>query len=525
VAFPEHRRTTDDIVAPTLADPLARSASAAIGGPLGRHARTDHSWWTPLRVILAVAAVTFAIGVLQKSPCEGPTWPVSPLQYSHMCYSDIGFLYAGRGLAEGILPYEPASDLGSPGNPVSADEVRDLRLEYPVLTGGWMELASLVTHALGDNPDLSHVPHSEVGANLQVQHDSTVFWGVNAVGFFVIVVGALVLLVKAQPRRPWDALFVAASPALALTAFINWDILSLGFVAGIIWAWATRRPVLAGVLVGLGTATKLYPVFFLGPLLMLCLRERRVGEWVKVFAAAAVAWLAVDLPVYLWSPDGFLYFWRFNSSRGPDLGSPWLVAAYTGHSASPHAINMTTWLVFGSACLGVGALTLLAPRRPRLVQPVFLVVAAFLLVNKVYSPQYVLWLLPLAALARPRWRDLLIWQACEIFYFFAVWMHLADFFVSAGKFDWAYVVAVSVRMAGQLFLMALVVRDIWSPWHDPVRADGLSDDPLGGVFDEGIDCEPLDSELAEAARRAGPEPLGPADEGLDLLSTSHHRPE
>ena len=74
-------------------------------------------------------------------------------------------------------------------------------------------------------------------------------------------------------------------------------------------------------------------------------------------------------------------------------------------------------------------LALLAPRRPRLPQLLFLVVVAFLLVNKVYSPQYVLWLLPLAALARPRWRDLLIWQACEIFYFFAIWMHIANFFV------------------------------------------------------------------------------------------------
>ena len=36
----------------------------------------------------------------------------------------------------------------------------------------------------------------------------------------------------------------------------------------------------------------------------------------------------------------------------------------------------------------------------------------------------------------------------------------------------------------------LVVRDILHPWNDPVRTDGLSDDPLGGVLDEGIDSEP-----------------------------------
>jgi uncharacterized membrane protein len=131
---------------------------------------------------------------------------------------------------------------------------------------------------------------------------------------------------------------------------------------------------------------------------------------------------------------------------------------------------------------------------------VFLVTLAFLLVNKVYSPQYVLWLLPLAALARPRWRDLLIWQACEVLYFFAVWMHLAGFFVTEGDSDWAYVTAIVIRIAGELYLAAIVIRDILRPWHDPVRMDGLSDDPLGGILDEGIDSEPPD--------RAGHEHVG-----------------
>lgn len=485
-------RTSVGVVAPTLDDPVARSSSGAVGGPLGRRASPGRSWWTPLRITLAVATVVFGLGIVQKSPCVVEKWSDagSPLTFSHLCYSDISYLYVGRGLAEGIAPYEPADQLPPAKRPASTDEANSLTVEYPVATGIWMGLAAVLTHAIGKSPDLSSVGHEAVGSNLDVQYDGAVFWGVNAVGFFVVLLVALTLLVRAQPRRPWDAMFVAAAPALALTAMINWDVLAVGCVAAIVWAWATRKPVLAGVFIGLGAATKLYPMFFLGPLLVLCLRERRLDVWVRTCAAALATWLAIDLPVYLWSPDAFLWFWQFNAGRGPDFGSLWLVASDLGYAASPSTINTTTWIFFGSACGAIGLLGLLAPRRPRLVQLVFLVVAAFLLVNKVYSPQYVLWLLPLAALARPRWRDLLIWQACEVFYFFAVWMHIANFFVAEGAVDWPYALAVVVRVLGELFLVVLVVRDILRPWDDPVRADGLSDDPLGGILDEGVDAEP-----------------------------------
>ena len=44
---------------------------------------------------------------------------------------------------------------------------------------------------------------------------------------------------------------------------------------------------------------------------------------------------------------------------------------------------------------------------------------AFLLTTKVWSPQYSLWLVPLLALARPRWRLALVWQFVEIAVWFA----------------------------------------------------------------------------------------------------------
>ena len=102
-------------------------------------------------------------------------------------------------------------------------------------------------------------------------------------------------------------------------------------------------------------------------------------------------------------------------------------------------------------------------------------VAAFLLVNKVYSPQYALWLLPLAVLARPRWRDFLIWQAAEAVYWLAIWMHLAGSLTGgAGRF---YDLAVFAHIGGTLWLAVMVIRDILRPEHDPVRQTG-DDDPL-----------------------------------------------
>jgi uncharacterized membrane protein len=212
-------------------------------------------------------------------------------------------------------------------------------------------------------------------------------------------------------------------------------------------------------------------LFLLGGILVICLRERRFRDLGQVCAATAVTWLLVNAPAYVSGANDWKTFWQFNSGRTADLGSVWLLLDQRfDWSTSASTINLWSWLIFGAWCVGVLVIGLLAPATPRLAQLGFLVVVGFLLVNKVYSPQYVLWLLPLAALARPRLRDQVVWQACEILYFAFVWWYLGNFLAPAGGGDSEfYWFAIIIRMAGQVYLAAIVVRDILVPRHDPVR--------------------------------------------------------
>ncbi|WP_406437903.1 glycosyltransferase 87 family protein [Streptomyces sp. NBC_00631] len=445
-------------VRPTREDEVAAAGSELIGGPIGRRALLGTSWWTPLRVVVIVAVGMFALGMVQKMPCYDSGWFFgASSQYTHACYSDIPHLYQGRGFADGLVPYFDKL----PGD-------MDY-LEYPVLTGVFMEVAAWLTPGSGS-----------------IMLQEQVYWFVNAGMLMLCAAVIAVCVVRTHRRRPWDGLLVALAPAFALTATINWDLLAVALTAAAMLMWSRSRPLAFGVLLGLATAAKLYPVFLLGPLFLLCWRA---GKWREFFVAAGgavAAWLVVNLPVMIFAFDGWSKFYTFSQERGVDFGSFWLIwAQNTTTPPSTDFVNTAATVLVLLCFLGIAALALTAPRRPRFAQLAFLVVAAFILTNKVYSPQYVLWLVPLAVLARPKWRDFLIWQACEVAYFLGIWMYLA--YTTSGDahkglptdgYHWS----IAVHLLGTLYLCGMVVRDILMPERDVVRRTG-DDDPSGGVLD------------------------------------------
>ena len=435
-------------------------------------------------MLLAVFTVVFALGLVQKYPCGQANWANS-VDYSKMCYSDVPPLYTGRGFAEHQWPY--------------SDDSRYSAMEYPVLISYLAWVSSEVTSVFASGPSQevrSHTAPEAIWGLAGMNKEVNTYFLVTAFLLFLCGLGAVFFLAGASPGRPWDAMAFAASPAVLLAGLVNWDLLAVLFTAGALWAWARGRPVLAGVMVGLGFATKLYPLFLLGAFLVDAVRRRRPDLVAASAVAAGVTWLLVNAPALATSPERWKVFWSFNSQRGADLGSLWLVLSQRGHDVSPHTVNVVSGFLFAAACAGILALGLRARHRPEVAQIAFLVVAAFLVVNKVYSPQYVLWLLPLAVLARPRWRDLLLWQACEVLYFGAIWLDLGGWITTSSENHTPYQVAILVRVLGELYLMAVVVRDIW--FATPALEEGGLEDI--GPSDVGPRPESADQDLVHLGR-------------------------
>jgi uncharacterized membrane protein len=560
---------TETLVLPSSADPVVGGAVEAIGGRPGRHARVgERRFWTPIRVLIVLTLLTSVFGYAQKLPCrDGSNW-VNEYQYTRACYTDVIALYGAEGLSAGQTPYYE--------HPV----------EYPVVIGAVMQLSSLMTRATATVlPDddrqtaarralaAAKTPEDQAKAQGSVSYAdglarSRYFYDITWLILTACALVVVVLTARTAGRRPWDAALFALAPGLLIHATTNWDLLAMALAAAGLLSWSRKRPVLAGVWFGLATATKLYPVLFLAPLLFLCLRAGKGRTWLATALATVAVAVGVTAPVYLTAPsfadvggqqtkvlaspldrlgdeglsalrpvscrltyaDGVRFtagdcpdpvpagataatavnsvyrFFQLNKTRGADWDSLYFQAkklhtengvlkgprntiAGWFDDSGPVPVKLNRWVAVLELLViaGLGVLILKARRRPRVPQVLFLGIVGFLLANKVDSPQYVLWLLPLAALANPRWRPFLAWQAAEVlvlgtrFYFF-----IGNDKPGEGIGQSWFFGAVLLRDLLLLVFSGYVVRDILRPDRDPVRADG-ADDPAGGVLDGASD--------------------------------------
>jgi len=369
-----------------------------------------------VRTFVVLALFASLISFAKFSHCENSGW-ATPDQYIHACYSDLPALFGTRGLDNNAWPY--ASDENS--------------VEYPVLTGVVMYATSFI-------------------ANSPVS-----YFNVN-IFFLILLFLATVLIVR--KLRPEFAYIVPVAPAMVASLYINWDLWAIATMMLAIYWFDRKQYTNSALLMAISISTKFLPIFLLIPIAFILWRDNKVKEAIKYMAVVAGTWIAINAPFALTTPTGWWRFYKLNLERGADWGSVWLALQQLGINFTN--LNYLSILLLLIALTSIAILLFELKYTPTLASVAFLVLASVMVASKVYSPQYVLWLTPLAAIALTNKRDLhafWIWQAVETIYHLAIWQHIA--LVTDAHFGLAstpFAILTLLRIAGTIYLMVVLAR-------------------------------------------------------------------
>ncbi|WP_371856779.1 glycosyltransferase family 87 protein [Gandjariella thermophila] len=362
-----------------------------------------------LVLLVLLCGLTLLGGYLNKARCAGPQfdqWGRSQPDYKERterdaCYSDIQHLWIGRDIDRHVFPYI--------GGRISPDgELSGGAIEYPVLTG------LLIW----------------VGAN-RVHTDA----GFLLVSALLLAPFGLLTAWLLGRMSGWRALLWAVGPPLVLYAFHNWDlpVVACAVAAGYVVhrGWGRRgadRPLVqrataASVLLAVGFCLKLYPAIFVPPLVLYVAtggaggRELPAGRRydlvgaVRVAAAAVVTAVLINLPFALLGGQGWLASFDFQRTRRVDITTNsiwfWGLRPYSDPSNLPfqQAIGVVSAVAVAGSFLLACALGWRRYRREGSypwIQVSAAMLCGFLLLYKVHSPQYTLWLVPMFVLLRIR---------------------------------------------------------------------------------------------------------------------------
>ena len=369
-----------------------------------------------VKTLVVLAILASLLSIAKFSHCANTGW-ATPDQYIHACYSDLPALFEARGLSTQQWPF--ASD--------------DNSVEYPVITAMVMYVTSFAAKS----------PVSYFNINI-----------------FLLILLFLATVLIVRKIRPEFAYLVPVAPAMIASLFINWDLWAIATMMLAIYWFDRKRYLGSAVLMGLSISTKFLPIFLIIPIAFIFWRENKIKDGIKYIAIAFATWLAINLPFAITTPTGWWRFYKLNLERGPDWGSIWLALQQLGINFTN--LNYLSILLLLIALTTIAVLLFEIKYTPTLASVSFFVLASVMLASKVYSPQYVLWLTPLAVIALTNKKDLhafWVWQATELIYHIAIWQHLAQ--VTDAKFGLGptpFAILTLVRIGGTIYLLAVLAR-------------------------------------------------------------------
>lgn len=448
-------------------DPLAApepdgSPPPARRRPVWRRAATGRA---SLGLAIGAASIGLALAYLLKQPCTTNGW-ANNFQYRHLCYNDIQPLFYIRGISSGQIPY------------------KNVFVEYPVLIGSFMYVVGRLLALL-------------VNLHLAAAYRDPQYFNLTALLLAPCSL-AITFLLRPRVSRGRLLLWAIGTPTI-LYSFLNWDLLAaVALVAGVVLA-EKRRWLWAGVALGLGASAKLYPGFLM-PCVLLgawSLKDRLGAVRAALgFGAAAVV---ANVPWMLVAWKGWMGIWKFQAGRYPDYGTTWYWLAHilsTFHPSAYWSTNIGGWGSFvgnaGGVAFGVLSLLILyAGWRRRdsngeypVIPTGLAILATFLVVSKVNSPQYAIWVLPLLTLVDIPWWEIGLYLFGDLVLFVSGFYWFTDpNFTTLGPSGWStlfeYAVFFRAVMLAVIALTAVGLGRRLLPAAEP--ATGPSEHPSSGT--------------------------------------------
>lgn len=183
-------------------------------------------------------------------------------------------------------------------------------------------------------------------------------------------------------RRYW-----IFAPTMLVFAVYNWDLLAVLTVIAAFYFLDKKNFQAAFMLLAIAASFKFYPGIYFLPFLFAIpsLRERIASA--AVFAGTL---LAVNLPFALINFKGWSYFFALNNLRNSNPDSIWTLFRYFFPSLTVSQINYISLVLFAAGYIYI----VWRFRKTSPMAACFAATILFLLTNKVFTPQYLLWLLP-----------------------------------------------------------------------------------------------------------------------------------
>jgi uncharacterized membrane protein len=214
--------------------------------------------------------------------------------------------------------------------------------------------------------------------------------------FHIAVFGATAYYLKKLGNRKLAIIF-AISPAVLYSLNRNWDIWAVLTMLVALYRFEKGKMRQSAIWLAVSIAIKFFPLVVLLPIAIYFLRKKQIKEGIKYIALTLGVWFLINLPFMLINFRGWSYFYEFSYKRAVGAASIFEVTSMLGFG-----IPTSKAAFYGLNLLALGLVLLYLLKAKKIVSVAdgsFFTMFAFILFNKQYSMQYVIWLASLAVLA------------------------------------------------------------------------------------------------------------------------------